>query len=104
MKTLLRECAEYISMHQDNDTSVNLLERIDRTLELHDGFAVISEVSREDLETIGYAGVSIDDAMLERIARLMGDDHVEFGGYWESLRKACITEEVPPLFQKEITA
>lgn len=65
MKKLLKECAEYICLHPDNDTSVDLLERI---------------------------------------ARLMGDDHVEFGGYWESLRKACINEEVPLLSQKEITA
>ena len=97
MKDLLKECAEYICLHPDNDTSVDLLERIDRTLELHDGFAVISEVSREDLETIGYDGVSIDDAMLERIAGLMGNEHVEFGGYWESLRKACEYENIPRL-------
>lgn len=100
MKRLLRECAEYIRLHPDNDVSADLLDRIHRELENNGGASIVSEVSREDIGSAGYDAAMVDDDMLDRIAESMGEDHTEYGGYWESLRHACEYENVPRLHSK----
>ena len=102
MKRLLRECAEYIRLHPDNDVSADLLDRIHRELESNGGASIESEVSREDIESAGYDAAMVDDDMLDRIAESMGEDHTEYDGYWEALRSACIAEEIPPLPKENI--
>lgn len=100
MKRLLRECAEYIRLHPDNDVSADLLDRIHRELESNGGASIVSEVSREDIASAGYDAAMVDDDMLDRIAESMGEDHTEYGGYWESLRNACEVENIPHIQSK----
>lgn len=100
MKDLLKECAEYICLHPYNETSTKLLDKIRRELESNDGASIVSEVSREDIKSAGYDVGMVDDDMLDRIAESMGEDHTEYGGYWESLRHACEYENVPRLQSK----
>ncbi len=100
MKKLLKECAEYISMHPDNDVSAKLLDKIRRELESNGGASIVSEVSRENIRSAGYDATMVDDDMLDRIAESMGEDHTEYGGYWESLREACEDENIPRIQSK----
>jgi len=97
MKSLLNECADYIRSHPDSSLSDGLLEKIRATLALNDGFAVVSEVSREDITSVGYDACAVDDDILERIAEFMGENHTECGCYWIALRLACDDENIPRL-------
>lgn len=99
--TLLNECADYIRSHPDNDLSDGLLERIRVTLARNDGFAVVSEVSREDITSVGYDASAVDDDTLELIAEYMGESHTECGCYWISLKLACSREKIPRLQSKK---
>lgn len=97
MKSLLNECADYIRSHPDNSLSDGLLEKIRTTLAQNDGFAIVSEVSREDITSVGYDASAVDDDSLERIAEFMGESHTECGCYWIALRLACDGENIPRL-------
>ena len=81
-----------------------MLDRIHRELECNGGASIVSEVSREDIESAGYDAAMVDDDMLDRIAESMGEDHTEYGGYWESLRNACEIENIPHLLSGFIYA
>lgn len=99
MKSLLKECAEFIRLHHDSNLSVSLLNRISIELSRNDGYAVVSTVSREDIISAGYDADSVDDSTLEHIAESMGDDHTEYGGYWTSLKDACEEMVIPRLLK-----
>lgn len=101
MKTLLNECADYIRSHPDSRRSGSLLARISATLAQNDGFAIVSEVSREDIASVGYDAGAVDDDTLERIAEFMGESHTECGCYWIALRLACTREKIPRLPAKK---
>lgn len=45
-------------------------------------------ISREDLEQVGFTS-DIDDDTMERIASKLGDQLIEYGGYWELLEGVC---------------
>ena len=45
---------------------------------------VISEISREDLETLGYNASKVSDETMERLASKLGDDYCE-QLFWTSL-------------------
>jgi len=100
MKSLLNECADYIRSHPDSSLSDGLLERIKTTLTQNDGFAIVSEVSREDITSVGYDASAVDDDILERIAEFMGESHTECGCYWIALKLACTREKIPRLPMK----
>lgn len=97
MKSLLNECADYIRSHPDGSLSDALLEKIRITFAQNDGFAIVSEVSREDITSVGYDASAVDDNTLERIAEFMGESHTECGCYWIALRLACDSENIPRL-------
>lgn len=97
MKSLLNECADYIRSHPDSSLSDGLLEKIRTILAQNDGFAIVSEVSREDITSVGYDARAVDDDTLERIAEFMGESHTECGCYWVALRMACDGENIPRL-------
>ncbi len=97
MKSLLNECADYIRSHPDGSLSDGLLEKIRITFAQNDGFAIVSEVSREDIMSVGYDAGAVDDNTLERIAEYMGESHTECGCYWVALRLACDGENIPHL-------
>ncbi len=101
MKSLLNECADYIRSHPDGSLSNGLLEKIRTTLAQNDGFAIVSEVSREDIMSVGYDASTVDDNTLERIAEFMGESHTECGCYWIALRLACDGENIPRLSATE---
>jgi len=97
MKSLLNEYADYIRSHPDNSLSDGLLEKIRTTLAQNDGFAIVSEVSREDIASVDYDASTVDDDTLERIAEFMGESHSECGCYWIALKLACASENIPRL-------
>jgi hypothetical protein len=46
---------------------------------------VISEVSREDLEEVGFDTSKVSDETMEKLARKLGDDYCE-QLFWTSLK------------------
>ena len=58
---------------------------------------VISEVSREDLEEIGYDTSEVSDKTMEYLAKKLGDDYCE-QLFWTSLN---ITAEYMDIPKKE---
>lgn len=97
MTTLLKECAEYIRSHPDNEQSGMLLEKIRLELACNDGYTIVSTVSREDIVSAGYDADAVSDDDLERIAESMHEDHTEYGGYWVALKDACEDMKIPRL-------
>lgn len=97
MMTLLKECAEYIRLHPDNERSGMLLEKIRLELARNDGYVVVSTVSREDIVSAGYDADAVCDEVLNRIAENMHEDHTEYGGYWVALKDACEDMKIPRL-------
>lgn len=97
MITLLKECAEYIRLHPDNEQSGMFLEKIRLELARNDGYAVVSTVSREDIVSVGYDADAVSDEELDRIAESMHEDHTEYGGYWVALKDACGGMGIPKL-------
>lgn len=72
MKHLLQQCAEWLSVHSDDENSRDLLERICAKLKSEEEFFIVSVVSRDDLISQGYDGNAVDDKTMERIASSMG--------------------------------
>lgn len=97
MTSLLKECAEYIRLHPDNEQSCMLLEKIKLELARNDGYVVVSTVSREDVVSAGYNADAVSDDVLNRIAENMHEDHTEYGGYWVALKDACEDMKIPRL-------
>lgn len=97
MITLLKECAEYIRLHPDDEQSGMLLEKIRLELARNDGYTIVSTVSREDIVSAGYDADAVSDDDLERIAESMHEDHTEYGGYWVALKDACEDMKIPRL-------
>lgn len=97
MMTLLKECAEYIRLHPDDEQSGMLLEKIRLELARNDGYAIVSTVSRGDIVSVGYDADAVSDEDLDRIAESMHEDHTEYGGYWVALRDACEDMKIPRL-------
>ena len=60
---------------------------------------VISEVSREDLEELGYDASEVSDETMERLASKLGDDYCE-QLFWTSLDIIAECMEIP---KREIT-
>lgn len=100
MILLLKECAEYIRSHPDNEQSGMLLDKIRLELARNAGYAVVSTVSREDIISVGYDADAVSDEVLERIAESMHEDHTEYGCYWVALKDACDDMEIPKLQKK----
>lgn len=105
MITLLKECAEFIRSHPDNGLSGILLDKIRLELERNDGYAIVSTVSREDIESAGYDADAVSDDDLDRIAENMHEDHTEYEGYWVALKDACDDMGIPklPKMSNEVT-
>lgn len=59
---------------------------------------VISEVSREDLDELGYDASKVSDETMERLASKLGDDYCE-QLFWTSLK---ITAEYMNIPKKEL--
>ena len=59
---------------------------------------VISEVSREDLDELGYDAAKVSDETMERLASKLGDDYCE-QLFWTSLK---ITAEYMNIPKKEL--
>jgi hypothetical protein len=55
---------------------------------------VITEVSREDLEEIGFDTSKVSDETMERLARKLGDDYCE-QLFWTSLEIIAEYLEIP---------
>lgn len=55
---------------------------------------VITEVSREDLEGIGFDTSKVSDETMERLARKLGDDYCE-QLFWTSLEIIAEYLEIP---------
>ena len=55
---------------------------------------VITEVSREDLEEIGFDTSEVSDETMERLARKLGDDYCE-QLFWTSLEIMAEYFEIP---------
>ena len=55
---------------------------------------VISEVSREDLEEVGFDTSEVSDETMERLARKLGDDYCE-QLFWTSLKIIAEYMEIP---------
>ena len=62
---------------------------------------VISEVSREDLEEIGFNTSEVSDETMEYLARKLGDDYCE-QLFWSSLKITAEYLEIPKKEHKEI--
>lgn len=97
MKQLLRECAEWLSEHPDNEKARELLDKIQAKLRFEEGYFIISVVSRDDLISQGYDGNAVDDETMKNIASSMSKAHTEYGEYWLSLSNACMNADVPQL-------
>ena len=54
----------------------------------------ISELSREDLETLGFDSSKVDDATMERLASKLRDDYCE-QLFWISLKTIAEYLEIP---------
>ena len=55
---------------------------------------IITQVSREDLETIGYDTSEVSDDTMERLASKLGDDYCE-QLFWTSLDIIAEYMEIP---------
>lgn len=55
---------------------------------------IITEVSREDLEDIGFDTSKVSDETMERLARKLGDDYCE-QLFWTSLEIMAEYFEIP---------
>lgn len=55
---------------------------------------IITQVSREDLETIGYDTSEVSDDTMERLASKLGDDYCE-QLFWTSLDIMAEYMEIP---------
>ena len=62
---------------------------------------VISEVSREDLEEIGFDTSEVSDETMEYLARKLGDDYCE-QLFWSSLEIIAEYLEIPKKEPREI--
>ena len=62
---------------------------------------VISEVSREDLEEIGFDTSEIPDETMEYLAKKLGDDYCE-QLFWSSLKIIAEYLEIPKKEHEEI--
>ena len=61
---------------------------------------VISEVSREDLEELGFDTSEVSDETMERLASKLGDDYCE-QLFWNSLDIIAECMEIPKKEPKE---
>ena len=55
---------------------------------------VISEVSREDLDELGYDAAKVSDETMERLASKLGDDYCE-QLFWTSLKITAEYMNIP---------
>ena len=55
---------------------------------------IVTQVSREDLETIGYDTSEVSDDTMERLASKLGDDYCE-QLFWTSLDIMAEYMEIP---------
>lgn len=55
---------------------------------------VISEVSREDLEEVGFDTSKVSDETMEKLAGKLGDDYCE-QLFWNSLKITAEYMEIP---------
>ena len=62
---------------------------------------VISEVSREDLEELGFDTSEVSDETMERLASKLGDDYCE-QLFWTSLDIIAEYMEIPKKELKEV--
>ena len=62
---------------------------------------VISEVSREDLEEIGFDTSEVSDETMEYLARKLGDDYCE-QLFWTSLKIGAEYLEIPKKVHEEV--
>ena len=62
---------------------------------------VISEVSREDLEEIGFDTSEVPDETMEHLAKKLGDDYCE-QLFWSSLKIIAEYLEIPKKGHEEI--
>ena len=62
---------------------------------------VITEVSREDLEEIGFDASKVSDETMERLARKLGDDYCE-QLFWTSLEVMAEYLEIPKRNRKAL--
>ena len=60
---------------------------------------IISELSREDLEEVGFDASNISDETMEKLANKLGDDYCEYL-FWTSLKINAEYLEIP---KKEAT-